>query len=172
VVAVPCDRIYRGVSDLGADAAIGLAQNAGIRPGGRDTQGNNDATLLCVLLREELRRFEEEDLHSQRCVVEAAALFDQWITFLPRQNDEVRQRREFSQTLTKLGELGFVSRFSKSSDEPETRETRRILKARLPVAEPESLKNQLVGALARQAADKAADARIKLKRLYPSIQVG
>lgn len=115
-----------------------------------------DATLLCVLLREELRRFEEEDVHNERCVVEAAAMFDQWITFLPRQNDEVRQRREFSQTLTKLEELGFVSKFSKSSDEPETWEIRRILKARLPASELETLKSQLVGVVARQAADKVS----------------
>jgi hypothetical protein len=111
-----------------------------------------DATLLCVLLREELRRFEEEDVHNERCVVEATALFDQWITFFPRQDDEVRQRCEFSQTLTKLEDLGFVSKFSKSSDEPETWEIRRILKARLPAAELESLKNQLTGAVARKAA--------------------
>src|SRR5262245_19526378 len=37
-----------------------------------------DETLLCVLLREELSRFEAEDLNNERCVVEAATLFERW----------------------------------------------------------------------------------------------
>lgn len=102
------------------------------------------ATLLCVLLREELRRFEEEDMHNERCVVDAAVLFDEWKTFFPAQHDEVRKRRELNAALSRLDELGFVRKFS---DEPEAWEVRRILKARLPVAELESLKLQLLAAI-------------------------
>jgi Domain of unknown function (DUF4194) len=105
------------------------------------------ATLMCVLLREELRRFEEEDLHNERCVVEASALFDQWRAFFPMTYDEVRQRRELDTSLAKLTDLGFVRKFS---DEPETWEIRRILKARLPVSELESLKSQLLAASERR----------------------
>jgi hypothetical protein len=117
----------------------------------RKTRLGYDATLLCILLREELRRFEEEDVHNERCVVETTVLFDQWTTFFPPQGDEVRQRREFSQTLAKLEDVGFISKFNKSSEEPETWEIRRILKARLPAAELERLKTQLLSAAGRQA---------------------
>lgn len=119
----------------------------------RKTRLGYDATLLCVLLREELRRFEEEDVHNERCVVETTVLFDQWMTFFPGQGDQVRQRRELSQAMSKLEELGFISKFN---DEPETWEIRRILKARLPAAELEGLKAQLLSAAARQAGEDAS----------------
>jgi hypothetical protein len=107
-----------------------------------------DATLLCVMLREELRRFEEEDVHNERCVIETSVLFDHWTTFFPAQGDQVRQRRELSHALSALENLGFIRRFN---EEPEAWELRRILKARLPVAELESLKTQLISAAGRQA---------------------
>lgn len=116
----------------------------------RKTRLGYDATLLCVLLREELRRFEEEDVHNERCVVDATVLFELWTTFFPSQGDQVRQRRELSQALSKLEDLGFISKFN---DEPETWEIRRILKARLPAAELECLKAQLVSAAGQQAED-------------------
>ncbi|MFO0800925.1 MAG: DUF4194 domain-containing protein [Gemmataceae bacterium] len=102
-----------------------------------------DETLLCVLLREHLRRFEEEDLSNDRCVVETGVLFDRWRVLSQAQNDEVKARRELSSALGKLEEIGFVR---KVSDEPETWEVRRILKARLPVAELETLKAKMVAA--------------------------
>jgi hypothetical protein len=105
------------------------------------------ATLLCVLLREELRRFEEEDVHNERCVVEIGPLFDQWRTFFPTGQDEVRQRRELGTALNKLVELGYVRKFS---EEPEAWEVRRILKARLPAAELENLRLQLQNAANRR----------------------
>jgi hypothetical protein len=97
-------------------------------------------TLLCVLLRDELRRFEEDDLHNERCVVETSALFDQWRVFFPAGQDEVRQRKEFVGVLRKVEELGFIRKFA---DNPEAWEIRRILKSRLPVTELEALKQQL-----------------------------
>jgi hypothetical protein len=109
----------------------------------RRTPLGYDETLLSVLLREELRRFEEEELHDERCVVEAADLFDQWRGLFPPEHDEVRSRKELSAALRKLEDLGFIRRFS---DEPEGWEVRRILKARLPAAELETLKAQLLRA--------------------------
>jgi hypothetical protein len=103
-----------------------------------------DETLLCVLLREHLRRFEEEDLHNERCVVETAVLFDRWRILSQAQHDEVRARRELSSSLGKLEDIGFVR---KLTDEPEAWEIRRILKARLPVSELESLKARMLGAV-------------------------
>src|SRR5262245_23209722 len=103
----------------------------------RKTRLGYDETLLCVLLREYLRRFEEEDLHNERCVIEAAALFDRWKVLSPAQHDEVKARRDLAAALGRLEDLGFVH---KLTDEPETWEVRRILKARLPVSELENLK--------------------------------
>ncbi|HLP86213.1 MAG TPA: DUF4194 domain-containing protein, partial [Phycisphaerales bacterium] len=102
-------------------------------------------TMLAVLFRDELRRFEEDDLHNERCVVEVDVVFDQWKGFFPAQFDEVRQRKEFNAALHKLEELGFVRKFA---DNPETWEVRRILKAKLPASELEALKQQLAAAAA------------------------
>jgi hypothetical protein len=111
-----------------------------------------DPTLLCVLLRDELRRYEEEDVHNERCVVEGAALFDSWKTFFPLQHDEVKQRREFTSALSKLEDLGFVRLYS---EQPQAWEIRRILKARLPVVELEALKAQLLAAVASRGKTEA-----------------
>lgn len=110
-----------------------------------------DETLLCVLLREELRRFEEEDLDNERCGIETNQLFEQWRAISSDQQDEVRARRDLSTALSKLEDLGFVRKYS---DEPEAWEIRRILKARLPVAELEALKEKLLQASSRTASDK------------------
>lgn len=103
-------------------------------------------TILCVLLRDELRRFEEDDLHNERCVLETSALFDQWRVFFPPGQDEVRQQREFAGVLRKVEDLGFIRKFA---DNPEAWEIRRILKARLPVTELEGLKTQLAAAVTK-----------------------
>ena len=100
-------------------------------------------TLLCVLLRDELRRFEEDDLHNERCIVETSNLIDQWRAFFPNGQDEVRQLKEFVGVLRKIEELGFIRKFAEN---PEAWEIRRILKARLPVTELEALKQQLLEA--------------------------
>lgn len=105
-------------------------------------------TLLAVLLRDELRRFEDEDVHNERCVVEASVLFEQWKVFFSTQDDEVRQRNALSAALHKLEDIGFVRKFSES---PETWEIRRILKARLPVTELDRLKEALASAAARSS---------------------
>ncbi len=113
----------------------------------RRTRLGYDETVLCVLLREQLRRFEEEDLHNERCVVEEEALFDRWRTLSPLQHDEVRARRELAAALGKLEELGFVRRLT---DQSQAWEIRRILKARLPVAELEALKARMLSAKGRR----------------------
>ncbi|HUG91543.1 MAG TPA: DUF4194 domain-containing protein [Planctomycetaceae bacterium] len=99
-----------------------------------------DATLLCVLLRDELRRFEDEDVHNERCVVATVALFEQWKMFFPSGSDEVRLRKGLETALRTLEDLKFIR---KMTAEPEEWEIRRILKARLPAAELENLRGQL-----------------------------
>lgn len=68
-----------------------------------------DATLLCVLLRDELRRFEEEEVEDQRCVVKESDLFEQWKAFFPADRDEVKLVRGLKAALTNLEELKFIS---------------------------------------------------------------
>ncbi len=106
-----------------------------------------EATLLCVLLRDELRRFEEEELSNERCVVAASDLFEQWKAFFPAGRDEVGLHRKLEATLRKLEELKYIRRFGKDGDEWEIR---RILKARVPASSLERLKSDL---------EKAASAR-------------
>ena len=106
------------------------------------------ATLLAVLLRDELRRFEDEDVHNERCVVEISDLFEQWKVFFSTQGDEVRQHNALATSLHKLEDLGFVKKFS---DSPEAWEIRRILKARLPVTELERLKEAMTSAAVRKS---------------------
>ena len=54
----------------------------------RSSRLSYSRTLLCVLLRDELRRFEDEDLRNERCVIEETALFDQWKAFFPPHHDD------------------------------------------------------------------------------------
>ncbi|MEX0726923.1 MAG: DUF4194 domain-containing protein [Planctomycetaceae bacterium] len=110
----------------------------------RSTRLSFGQTVLSVLLRDALRRFEEEQTRDDRCVVDESDLLDQWKGFFPSQNDEVRQQRELQSTLRKLEELGFVRRFGQ---EPPSWEVRRILKARLTAEELEHLQLQLQAAV-------------------------
>jgi hypothetical protein len=107
----------------------------------RRTRLGYETTLLCVLLRDELRRFEEEELDNRRCIVELAELLDQWKMFFPRGEDEVRLQKSLDVAMRKLESLRFVSRFGEGQG---SWEVRRILKARLPVNELERLKEQLL----------------------------
>ena len=106
----------------------------------RKSRLSYDATLLCVLLRDELRRFEEEQVEDQRCVIKLSDLLEQWKAFFPAALDDVKLQRTLKAALADLEELKFVKLFTK---EPEEWEVRRILKARMPVAKLESLLQQL-----------------------------
>jgi hypothetical protein len=109
----------------------------------RRTPLGYDATLLCVLLRDEYRRFEDEDLDNDRCVVEVDVLFDAWKSFLPSDSDEIQLRKRLSATLRRLEDLKFVKLFQ---PEPEAWEVRKLLKARLPIEELENLRDRLLAA--------------------------
>lgn len=121
----------------------------------RRSQLSYEATLLCVLLREELRRFEEEDLDNERCVVEFDVLFDAWKSFFPANEDEVRMRKVLSVAMRKLTDLKFVRRFGTSDG---AWEVRRILKARVPLDELENLRQRLAEAAQDPAANEATTA--------------
>ena len=108
-------------------------------------------SILCILLRDEYRRFEEEEAHDEKCVVDEAALFEQWKALRLSQGDDVKQLKELRSTCKRLEDFGFVRRFS---DDPPDWEIRRILKARLPAADLESLKDQLLLKKEEQAFNK------------------
>ena len=112
-----------------------------------------EASLLCVLLRDELRRFEEEIHRDDRCVVEQSSLLEVWRTLVPGENDAVRANRNLGGQLRKLEELKFVRQFEK---EPASWEVRRILKARLPLADLERLRTDLESELKRRSEGEVA----------------
>ena len=120
----------------------------------RKTPLGYDATLLAVLLRDELRRFEDEDLDNERCVVEIDPLLDSWRSFFPADEDDVKLRKRLSAALSKLEKLRFVKRFHKDSD---AWEVRRILKARRPIEELQRLHDQLAEAAHEGASADAKD---------------
>jgi len=107
-----------------------------------------EATLLCVLLRDELRQFEEEDLSNDRCVIAQHDLMVLWQAFFPEQPDEVRLTRTLVSALRKLEDLKFVRQFE---NEPPSWEVRRILKARLPLEDLERLRVTMTQHIAKDS---------------------
>jgi len=113
-----------------------------------------DQTLLCVLLREELRQFEETDVQNARCIVPQSELLSVWQAFFPDSNDTVKLNRSLSAALRKLEELRFVKHFEK---EPPTWEVCRILKARLPLNELEIIRQNLLAEVNKRQQQKRFD---------------
>jgi hypothetical protein len=106
----------------------------------RKTPLGYEATLLCVLLRDEYRRFEEEDLDNERCVVETEGVFDLWKSFFPAEADEVALRKRLISSLNQLDKLKFVQRLPSDA---ESWEVRKLLKARITLDELQSLRDRL-----------------------------
>lgn len=107
----------------------------------RRTQLTYEQTLLCVLLRDHLRSFEEEDVQNEKCVVVQSDLLAIYENFFPVGSDNVKINKGLATNLRRLEELKFVRQFEK---EPPSWEIRRIIKARLPLSELESLQQSLL----------------------------
>ncbi len=120
----------------------------------RRTPLGYEATLLCVLLRDELRQYEEEDVQNERCVITQSDLLQLWEAFFPDQNDSVRLNRSLTAALRKMEELKFVRQFEK---EPASWEIRRIIKARLPLSDLERLRLSLVAAAGKKIDDSPSE---------------
>ena len=120
----------------------------------RRTPLGYDATLLCVLLRDELRQYEEEDVQNERCVIAQSDLLAVWEAFFPDQNDSVRLNRSLTAALRIMEELKFVRQFEK---EPASWEIRRIIKARLPLADLERLRMSLIAAVGKKTDDSQTE---------------
>jgi hypothetical protein len=106
-----------------------------------------EATLLCVLLRDELRRFEEQEVFSDRCIIAQSDLLPVWQAFFRAEQDAVRLNRQLGSALRKLEDMKFVKQFEK---EPPTWEVRRIVKARVPLEDLEKLRQALLSEVARR----------------------
>ncbi len=104
----------------------------------RRTKLTYETTLMAVLLRDELRRFEEENLDADRCVIQPDALLDTWKAFFPTDRDDVWLRRQMNVAINKLVKLKFVSELSTGDYE-----VRAALKARLPLATLTDLRDRL-----------------------------
>lgn len=98
-----------------------------------------DVTLFSVMLRDELRRFEEQNVDSERCVVDTAELQTRMMELLPDTEDEVRVRRKFDQLMVRAQELGFLR---KLNTQPVAFEIRPIIKARITAERLDELKQQ------------------------------
>ncbi len=120
----------------------------------RRTPLGYDATLLCVLLRDELRQYEEEDVQNERCVVSQMDLLSMWEAFFPDQTDSVRLNRSLTAALRKMEDLKFVRPFEK---DPPTWEIRRIIKARLPLADLERLRVSLASVVGNSSEENGAE---------------
>jgi hypothetical protein len=99
-----------------------------------------EATILCVLLRDEYRRFEDEDLDNQRCVVSVEPLFELWQGFFPSVSDELQLRKSLLKSMNQLEKLKFVQAVKQSKD---SWEVKKLLKARVTIEQLEDLKNRL-----------------------------
>jgi hypothetical protein len=106
----------------------------------RKNQLGYEATLLCVLLRDDYRKFEEEDLDNERCVVETEGVLELWKSFFPAESDELTMRKRLISAFNQLDKLKFVRPIP---SEGESWEVRKLLKARITLEQLESLRDKL-----------------------------
>lgn len=98
-----------------------------------------EVTLLCVILRDELRRFENEDLDNTRPTITLESLLPMWKSMQPTKYDDVKCRETLASTMRKLEQMAFVQKFG-GDDEYEIR---MVLKARLPLELLDDLRDQM-----------------------------
>tara|TARA_R110002096_G_scaffold114770_11_gene248849 strand:+ start:2450 stop:3064 length:615 start_codon:yes stop_codon:yes gene_type:complete len=100
-----------------------------------------EQTLLCLLLRAEICRFEDEELHSTKCVVSEENLFAAYLGFFGTVHDEKRLKAKFAPALKRITEFGFAK---KLNQEPPAYLVRPILKARFSLEQMEQMKAKLL----------------------------
>ena len=107
----------------------------------RRTRLGFDATLLAVLLREELRKFDEENLDSEACVIAESELYSAFADFFAEAQDEKRLQNRFKSACSKLDEIGFIKQLT--TDPPQLN-VRPIIKARLTPERLRETRQQLL----------------------------
>lgn len=98
-------------------------------------------TILCVLLREELRQFDASEATGQS-VINIEKIRDLLQPYLPDSNNEEKFRREVKKLVDKAQELGFLRQLSGQDDKYEIRA---ILKAKIDAEALTNLKQKLEG---------------------------
>jgi len=76
-------------------------------------------SLLCVLLVEELYRFEASASDESRLVLGRARIRELLLPYLPRKTNEARQFDEIDRQIAKLEDYGFLRRLRPDGDEYE-----------------------------------------------------
>ena len=112
------------------------------------------ATVLCVMLRDELRRFDDEQVDSTRCVVRKADLYEDWKAFVPENSNEGKLQREFDSAIRTVKDLGFLKSLNPDGDDFEIR---RILKARIGVQQLEDIRQLLDDHVANRVSGDSDD---------------
>jgi len=111
-----------------------------------------EATLLAVLLREELRKFDEHDLDSDACVVPEEDLFAAFADFFGEQSDEKRVRSGYQSARRTMVDLKFIRILD---TEPPQVLVRPVVKARLTPEVLREVKGRLQAHLGRsESADE------------------
>lgn len=101
------------------------------------------ATLLCVLLRDSLRRYEEEDLRNAQCVITDEELHEEWVAFFPPTSDEKKQRRYYDRAVKAIRDAGFVKPLEADGMDGPSWLVSRALRQRLRAEELETLRDRL-----------------------------
>lgn len=76
-------------------------------------------SLLCVLLVDELYRFEASSSDENRLVLGKAGIRELLLPYLPKQSNEARQADEIDRLIAKLEAYGFARKLSEKSEEYE-----------------------------------------------------
>jgi hypothetical protein len=103
---------------------------------------NYQATLLCVLLREQLDQFESSTLEGGACLLTRQQLRALMLPFLHERTNELALNRKIDATISQVVELGFLKRVTNLED-AEYFEVRRILKARVTAERLAEIKEKL-----------------------------
>jgi len=99
-----------------------------------------DLTLFSVLLRDALRRHEEQNADAGRCIADLDELFTRLRELMPDAEDAMKSRKKLDHLVVRAQELGFLRRLP---GEPPVYEIKPILKARITAERLEELKQQL-----------------------------
>jgi len=108
----------------------------------RRTRLTYDATLLCVLLREELQNFDAREPDLDRLVLTKAQIRDLIRQFYPERADLTRLEAKIDRVINQVVAVGFLRRLSDQAEE--SYEVKRIIKAKLSADKLVEIRNQLV----------------------------
>jgi hypothetical protein len=107
-----------------------------------------EASLLCVILREEMDRFELSHNESSKLYIEKEEIRERIRIYFKEKTDETRLFRELNKYISQTENLGFLKKVNtgtggKTDGDNEMYEVRPIIKAKITPAFLEDFKNRL-----------------------------